>query len=490
MAEEKLNLQSGDATPPRLRMGETSTVGLKVSNDRIYEEMKRELRWPAVITTYKQMGYDATIAAALELFEMMIARVEWEVKPPKDATEEQKKKAKFIEQCKDDMEHTWMNFIQEVTSFLTYGFSVHEKVYRRRLKDQGSKYNDGLVGWRKLPVRSQDTIEKFLFSGDGRDVIGVEQDLSASYDLNRFRNILTNSNKIEIPRKKFLLFRTNPKRNNPEGNSPLKKAYFAWKYRSIIEEQEAIGISRDMVGMPVIKIPPRYMSEDATPEEKAIYDHYQRIIRNIHHNEQAGIVLPQAHDPESRQPLFDFELMGVQGGKQYDTDTIIKRWDNKILTLLFADFLKMGQDQVGSFALAGEKTSLMSMAIEARLREISDVLNYDLIPQTFALNGWDDTDLPKFEFGDLTEVDLEEFSKAIQRIFSVNAIEADRPVMNKIRTVAFGVDPKPDDEAIDKDALPKQESRSGDGMAAGSGNGTSTSAASTDTSSNNADNTG
>lgn len=490
MAEDNLNLQSGSETPPRLRMSEVSTVGLKISNDYIYEEMKRELRWPQVITTYKQMGYDATIAAAIELFEMMIARVDWHVKPPKDATEEQIKKAKFIEQCKDDMDHTWMNFIQEITSYLTYGFSVHEKVYRRRLNDTGSKYNDGLIGWKKLPVRSQDTIEKFLFTEDGREVEGVRQDLSASYDLNRFRNILTDANKIDIPRKKFMLFRTNPKRNNPEGNSPLKRAYFAWKYRSVIEEQEAIGISRDMVGMPVIKIPPRYMSEDATPEEKAIYEHYQRIIRNIHSNEQAGLVLPQAHDPESRQPLFDFELMGVQGGKQYDTDAIIKRWDNKILTLLFADFLKMGQDQVGSFALAGEKTTMMAMAVESRLREIADTLNYDLVPQTFKLNGWSDKELPKFEYGELTEIDLEEFSKAIQRIFSVNAIEADRPVMNKIRTSVFGVDPKPEDEAINKEELPQQESRSGDGMAKGSGNGTSDSAASTDTSSNNADNTG
>jgi hypothetical protein len=250
MAED-LDLKQGESSPPRMRMGETSTVGLKVSNDRIYEEMKKELRWPAVITTYKKMGYDATIASAIELFEMMIARVDWHVKAPMDATEDQQKKAKFIEQCMHDMDHTWMNFIQEISSYLTYGFSVHEKVYRRRLKERGSRYNDGLIGWQKLPVRSQDTIEKFLFSDTGREVIGVQQDLSASYDLNRFKNLLDSTNKIEIPRKKFLLFRTNPKRNNPEGNSPLKKVYFAWKYRSAIEEQEAIGISRDMVGMPV-----------------------------------------------------------------------------------------------------------------------------------------------------------------------------------------------------------------------------------------------
>ncbi len=127
MAEDNLDLQSGEKSPERLRMGEVSTVGLKVSNDIIYEEMKRELRWPSVITTYKQMGYDATIASALELFEMMISRVEWEVKAPYDATEDQIKKSKFIQQCRNDMEHTWLNFIQETTSFMTYGFSVHEK---------------------------------------------------------------------------------------------------------------------------------------------------------------------------------------------------------------------------------------------------------------------------------------------------------------------------------------------------------------------------
>lgn len=252
MAEEDLNLQQGEESKPRLKMGEVGTVGLKVSNDQIYEEMKKELRWPVVITTYKQMGYDATISSALELFEMMLSRVQWTVDAPVDATEEQKKKARFIEQCMHDMDHTWHHFIQEVSSFLTYGFSVHEKVYRRRLNENGSKYDDGLVGWKRLPVRSQDTIEKFLFSDTGRDVVGVRQDLSASVDLNRFKNILIeNTNRLDIPRKKFLLFRTNVKRNNPEGNSPLKKAYFAWKYRSVIEEQEAIGITRDMVGMPV-----------------------------------------------------------------------------------------------------------------------------------------------------------------------------------------------------------------------------------------------
>src|SRR5690606_31461676 len=98
---------------------------------------------------------------------------------------------------------------------------------------------------------------------------------------------------------------------------------------------------------------------------------------------------------------FDFQLLSVSSGKQYDTNTIITRWDNKILTALFADFLKLGQDQVGSFALAGAKTNLMAMGIEARLKEIADVINNDLVPQTFALNGWSTEELPFITFSDL-----------------------------------------------------------------------------------------
>lgn len=490
MAEvETEGLQTGDANAPRLRLGEVGTTGLKISNKHILEESKLELRWPAVIKTYKNMQKDATISSAINLFKMMLARTDWKVEAPKNATPLQEKKARFIEQCMNDMDHSWAEFIQDVSSSYTYGFSVQEKVYRRRFKTNGSKYDDGLVAWKKLPIRSQDTICGWNFSDDGRKLIGVEQDLSVISHYGRYNSLIQNNgSRIKIPRDKFMLFRVNPERDNPEGNSLLKSVYLSWKYRTTIEEQEAIGIVRNMVGTPVIKIPAVYLSPDATPEQKAIRDYYYNMVRNLERNEQSGIVLPNAYDPESRQPLFDFELLSVASGKQYDTSAIIQRWDYKILTALFADFLKLGQDQVGSFALAGSKTSIMAMAIEARLREIADVLNNDLIKQTFALNGWDDEELPKFTYGDLDEEDLDEFGKLVQRVFSVNAIEFDREIANIIRERGFKASAYPKDMKVDEDMLPNNRSRSGDGMAKGSGNGTGNSVASRNNSTANVEN--
>jgi hypothetical protein len=482
-------LQAGESTAPRLKMGEIGSVGLAISNKQIVEESRKELQWPNNIKTYKEMQKDTTISSAINVFKLMLSRIDWNVKAPEGASEIQEKKAKFIKECMNDMDQTWHTFIQDVSSSYVYGFSVHEKVYRRRYKTEGSKYNDGLVGWANLPIRSQDTVSGWLFSEDGRKLIAVEQDLSLLRYYNRYSNLIAASgDKVEIPRKKFLLFRVNPERNNPEGNSLLKSCYLSYRYRSAIEETEALGMVKNLSGVPLVEIPAQYLSPDATAEQKAVADYYKNMVRNLERNEQSGIVLPRAFDYETKQKLFDFQLLSVNAGNQYDTTAMINRYDNKILTALFADFLRMGQDQVGSFSLAGAKTNLMSLAIEARLKEIVDVLNNDLIPQTFALNGWDDTEFPEISYSDLDEEDLDELGKFIQRVFSVNAIEFDREIANIVRKRGFGASEYEKDKEVDEDLLPNNRSRAGDGMAKGGGNGTSDETASTDTSSNNMEN--
>lgn len=487
MTEEVFKAGSDPVPVPRMRMSEVGVSGLKMIQGRIYEEARRELRFPEACKTFRTMAQDATIAAALSLFEMMVGRVDWEVDIGVEPDAAMIARGKFLEECINDMDHTFASFIKEVTSAFTYGYCINEKVYRRRLNRNGSKYNDNKVGFWKLPVRSQDTVRKWLYSEDGRDLLGVQQSIAAVQDGMRYMNLasVNGSPYIDIKRNKFLLFRVDAKRDNPEGNSPLKGCYFAWKYRTLIEEQEAVGVTRDMNGMPTLYLPPRYMSEDATEAEKGIYEYYKNVIRNIQMNEQSGLILPQAFDPESKQPLFKFELTSTMGTKMYDTDAIIRRWDNKILTVLFSDMLKLGQDQTGSYSLAGAKTNLMAMAIEARLQEIADVLNNDLIPQLFALNGEaPDAELPKLKFGDLDEVDLDEFSKGVQRMGSVGGIEFDRPMANKIRK-SLGVAPKKDSDPIDKDEIMGGESQAG---LAGIGNGASTKPATRDNSSSNANN--
>lgn len=338
--EAQLAAMSSDGSPiPRMKLTEVGHTGLKVSSGILYEEARKELRWPNSINTYKEMRRDTTISAALKAYELMVSRVKWKVKPPQDATEVQKHRSKYLEEVMNDMEHSWFNFIKEVTSVFTFGFDVHEKVFRRRRYANGSKYNDGLIGLRKIAPRGQDSIFRWIYSDDGRDLIGVEQIINQNRDAIRYPSSFAGT-PITIPRDRFLLFRCDPVKDSPEGQSMLSSCWLSWKIRTELEEIEAVGYSKNVNGVPVVWIHPKYMAEDASDSEKAIYTYYKDLVRNLHMNEQTGIVMPLLYDPESKQPMFKFELLSVNNTtSQYLADAIT-RYDNKILTALFADLLR------------------------------------------------------------------------------------------------------------------------------------------------------
>ncbi len=419
--------------PDKVRIGEMATEGLKIADGHVYEEARAELRYPNAVRTFAEMSYDPTISAANNAIKSMIRKLEWDVKytDEDNPTDSQKETIDFIKQCMDDMDTSWADFINETLSLLTFGYSVHEKVYKYRRGMDGkytSKFSDGKLGWAKLPIRAQNTIYRWLMDDKCQTITHVEQDLSA------VRNHYTAGGKIgfdetriKIPYKKLLHFRNDKQKGNPEGNSPLKSVYIPWKYKRKIEEYEAIGIARDMGGMPIVELPPEYMSENADDGKKAVYNYFKDVIRNIHANEQAGVIMPKFVDPESKQDVFGFRLEGVSGGgKQYDTNAIIERYENKILMAYLADVLKLGQDASGSFALSDSKTNLLAVGIEAILKQILDVINRDLIPQTLLMNGVDiSKGMPVICHGDLDNREIEKLGKFIQQTVTSGAMEVD-----------------------------------------------------------------
>ena len=475
-------------TPERFRLGEMGFLGLNMFSGVSQEELKRELNWPHSIRIYKQMTYSPSINSALTLYENIVGKVDWEYLPPKDATDEDKEHAKVINEMMHDMDgSTWREFINDVLSMMVYGFSVHEKVYRRRFKSTGSKYNDGIIGWKKLAIRNQETIEKFIFSGDGSDVLGVKQNISAINDsYGQYASRISQT--VVLPRSKFLLFKAGKHKGNPFGVSHLRDAYSSWKYLTAIEEMEVIGFSKDLSGIPILKLPPQYMAADASEDQKAVYEYYKNVIRNLQQNQQSGVILPQAFDPDTRQPMFSLELLSNDGGKKsFDSDKIKDYYKKAIYTSLFAEILIFGSSNGGSFNLGVIKNSMTGAAAESLLKNIRDVLNNDLLVQTFELNGWDTERIGRFDFDGVEAIDVESMSKAIQRYSSTGMLERDREVMNAVRQ-SIGVDPLPTDMEVQEDILTGNTSKSGAGMAT-IGEGTSTSVTGNDTSNNNLENT-
>ena len=475
-------------TPSKFKLESVGYAGLKMFDGVSTEEAIKELNHPRSTKTFREMSYHPAINTPLSLYQHMVSKATFRVNPVKDATSREKKQAELVESMLSDMEVSLPDVVTDVMSMSTFGFSVLEKVYRRRDSKSGSIYNDGIIGIKKLAFRSQDSIEKFVFDDTGNDIKFVKQNLSLVSDpYNRYKN--RTETEILIPRNKFMLFNLGRNRTNPYGTSPLRDVYLPWKYLTSIEELEATGVAKDLQGVPVLYIPANYMTADASAEHKAIYEQFKAIARNLQANAQSGVVLPSSVDPDTRQPLFKLELLSTQGGsKNYDTTKVKEYYRSMIFIGMNADILLMGNTQTGSFALGSIKTSLTGSFVESMLRRIVQEFNEDLIRQIYELNGWDISRRCTIDYEGFEDVDLESFSKAIQRIGAVGYLPKNLDVVNKILT-SMNID-NLDEEADLNTLLPDNQSKSGQGMQSGLNSGTGdATGASGDASSTNADNT-
>lgn len=399
---------------------EIGRVGQRRYGGIFYEEFLSELRGRKGAEVFTEMSNnDETIGAILFAIEMLVRQASWNVEPG-GSTAKDREAAEFVKSCMDDMQQTWIDTISEILSFLTYGWSFHEIVYKRRMgrtKDNrtSSKYDDGLIGWMKLPIRSQETLYQWEYD-DHDNLIGMTQMPPPDFGL------------ITIPMNKAMLFRTRSRKDNPEGRSILRTAYRSWYFKRRIQEIEGIGIERDLAGLPVITTPEGMDIWDKDDEDmNAIRAGLEAMVKNIRRDSTEGLVLPFG---------YTFELTSTGGSRQFDTNSIIARYDTKISQTVLADFIQLGHESVGSFALSSDKTNLFSMAICAFLDIICQTFNSQGIPALIDINGdhfAGVTDYPRLTHGDIEDVDLATVATFIKDMTSIGVIIPDESLEDYVR---------------------------------------------------------
>ena len=399
---------------------EIGRVGQRRYGGIFYEEFLSELRGRKGAEVFTEMSNnDETIGAILFAIEMLVRQASWNVEPG-GSTAKDREAAEFVKSCMDDMQQTWIDTISEILSFLTYGWSFHEIVYKRRMgrtKDNrtSSKYDDGLIGWMKLPIRSQETLYQWEYD-DQDNLIGMTQMPPPDFGL------------ITIPMNKAMLFRTRSRKDNPEGRSILRTAYRSWYFKRRIQEIEGIGIERDLAGLPVITTPEGMDIWDKDDEDmNAIRAGLEAMVKNIRRDSTEGLVLPFG---------YTFELTSTGGSRQFDTNSIIARYDTKISQTVLADFSQLGHESVGSFALSSDKTNLFSMAICAFLDIICQTFNSQGIPALIDINGdhfAGVTDYPRLTHGDIEDVDLATVATFIKDMTSIGVIIPDESLEDYVR---------------------------------------------------------
>jgi phage gp29-like protein len=98
-----------------------------------------------------------------------------------------------------------------------------------------------------------------------------------------------------------------------------------------------------------------------------------------------------------------------------------------------ADFIFLGQDRVGSFALSSDKTNLFSLALGAWLKDIASVMNKTPISKLMTLNGIPSNLWPTIKPGDLEKEDVMKFIDSIYKLVSVGAMIPDEDIDAKAR---------------------------------------------------------
>lgn len=414
----------------------------------IYEEFLKELQGRRGVEVYKEMSEnDDVIGAILFASEMLMRQSEWNIQEG-GAAQQDKDAAEFVRSCMDDMEETWSDFISEVLSFLTYGWSYHEIVYKRRMGntkklETHSKYSDGLIGWRKLPVRSQDTLWEWKYD-EHDNLIGLIQCAPPVYE------------QVFIPLEKALHFKTKSRKNNPEGRSILRNSYRDWYFKRRIQEIEGIGIERDLAGLPVLTAPDGVdIWSDEYKEELA---KAESIVRSVRRDEREGIVLGSG---------WQFTLTSTGGRRQFDTNQIIERYDTRMAMTVLADFVLLGHQNVGSFALSSDKTELFSVALGAFLDLICEVFNKQAIPRLIDINGErfaGITDYPALIHGDIETQDLSMLGEFVSRMVGIGAITPDEHMEDYLRMAASLPERDFDSAYMSENKPPKKP-----GTSAGSG---------------------
>ena len=387
-----------------------------------YEEFLRELHGKRGVEIYKEMSEnDDIIGAVLFAIETLMRQVEWTVKEPGNTIAD-KAAAEFVYSCMHDMDDTWSDFVSEVLSFIVFGWSYHEIVYKRRMGATGSpetrsKHDDGLIGWRKLPIRSQDTLWEWKYDGD--TLQGMVQMAPPKYEMTM------------IPIEKAIHFKTRSRKANPEGRSLLRNAYQDWYFKRRVREIEGIGIERDLAGLPVITPPEGvelYDPDTGSPTDQLLMA--EHIVRSIRRDEREGLVLPFG---------WEFNLVSSGGKRNFDTNQIIQRYDRNIAMTFLADFILLGHEKVGSFALSSDKTQLFNVAMGTYLQMICEVFNNQAIPRLIQLNGdtfKGITAYPELINGEIEAYNLGELGEFLKHTVLSGLITPDENLEDHLRMVA------------------------------------------------------
>ncbi len=442
---------------PEVPFTEIGGSGLNAFDGFVHEERLRALMEPRRrhITYQEMIDNDAVIGTSLTLIDTLAQQVDWGVEPFMDhgATGDplpaDRDNADFAWSCFQDLNQPWRAVVSDIFSFVPHGYSWHEITFKLRngpgdpvaelaidpndlvsLREEAarpppSQFSDGRIGWHKIAGRAQTTLWRWEFDAHG-DVLGMWQSAPPAHA------------PVFIPRAKSLHFRTTTQRGNPEGKSALRNSYRSWYMKKVFEDVMAVGVERDLAGLPIIRVPMALMRAkgNMSADNVALRNDFERMGRNLRRGSQEVVMLPSDADPETKQHEYDLSLLTTGGRRQFDIKALLEYYDRRIAMTTLTDVALLGHERVGSLALADNKTDMLGLEISTLLDVVTDQFNRRGIPQLFALNGLPVDRPSRLVHGDLETQDLDKLGQYVMRMSQAGMINPTPETEAHLRTQA------------------------------------------------------
>ncbi len=389
------------ATRPANARSVIGNSGLKNLGGRIQEEYLRALQnWDAQVKVYLEMRDEPTIATLLAAIKLPLLSADFDTQPFSDSTADAEAAGWLWENLTTMTQQSWRSHVADMLEAVDFGFAVAELVFEKR--------EDGRLWLGNIEPRGQETLDRWEFDERDNLLAFVQRDPDTG-------------GRLRIPASKLVHMALAGRKGNPQGQALLRSLYRPWRFLKDLENLEGIGLERNVGGMPVATLPEEPLTDQDLTDLKT-------ALNNLRLDEEMYLIVPNGMD-----------IHGYEGGHDVSQlSAAIERKQKEILMRGFAQFLKLGMDNVGTQALVKGSQDFFALSLRSIQQELLERWNQQLVPLLFALNpsafpGM--SGLPEITWNDPGAVDPEALLNAWQTGVNAKVLTPTREDEEHIRAV-------------------------------------------------------
>ena len=372
---------------------------------------------------YVMADTDETVGALLYCINTTMRQVQWDYVPQIDGVDapddpEAQKWAALATTMLKDMDRPFDDHIEDMLSMLWAGFAPIEMVFKRR-DGVNSRFSDGYYGIGALNLLDQTTVWDIKYE-DGKPIALKQMAVPGR---------LGNG---EIPLFKTLLYRTSTQYNNPRGRPLLKNAWRVWRLKRKVQDSEAIGIERELCGLPIFEMPEEVILQqfetddqgnltDDAKQAQAMVQSAKAATQDMRLNKSGGLVIPSdtwgdEYTGGQSAKKYNFRIQTTGGQRSIDSRTTARDYDHAIARVAMMQFLTLGQRSGGSYSLSDDQSSMAVSSIMALADKATAEWNSKAVSLTWLVNAFPDKYRPRLKHSEVSKAGIAQLGQFLAGI--------------------------------------------------------------------------